>query len=60
MKIDLEGDSKIIVDALLTGPCSTIYGHIIEDIKQTAQVFSSVHFMHVKRDGNTLAHMLTK
>ena len=61
MVIDLEGDSKIIVDALLLNdPCSTIYGHIIEDIKQIAQVFSSVHFKHVKREGNILAHLLAK
>uniref|UniRef100_A0A2N9G757 RNase H type-1 domain-containing protein n=1 Tax=Fagus sylvatica TaxID=28930 RepID=A0A2N9G757_FAGSY len=61
MKIDLEGDSRIIVDALLhAGPCSTFYGHIIEDIKQIAKAFSSVQFKHVKRDGNTLAHLLAK
>uniref|UniRef100_A0A2N9FN80 Protein kinase domain-containing protein n=1 Tax=Fagus sylvatica TaxID=28930 RepID=A0A2N9FN80_FAGSY len=55
MKIDLEGDSKIIVDALLlAGPCSTIYGHIIEDIKQIAKVFSSVQFKHRERKRGVL------
>ena len=34
MEIDLEGDSTTIVDALLLStPCTTIYGHIIDDIK---------------------------
>ena len=60
-EIDLEGDSKIVVDALLfSGPCSTFYGHIIEDIKLIASGLSSVHFQHVKRDGNNLAHLLAK
>ena len=57
----MEGDSKIVVDALLfSGPCTTFYGHIIEDIKLIASGFSSVHFQHVKRDGNNLAHLLAK
>uniref|UniRef100_A0A2N9F204 Reverse transcriptase domain-containing protein n=1 Tax=Fagus sylvatica TaxID=28930 RepID=A0A2N9F204_FAGSY len=60
-EIDLEGDSKIVVDALLfSGPCTTFYGHIIEDIKLIARGLSSVHFQHVKRDGNNLAHLLAK
>ena len=61
MEIDLKGDSTIIVDALLlSGPCSTIYGHIIEDIKQIALGLYSVHFKHVQRDGNVLTHLLAK
>jgi ribonuclease HI len=61
MEIDLEGDSKIVVDALLlSGPCITFYGHIIEDIKLIARGLCSVHFQHVKRDGNNLAHLLAK
>ena len=45
MALDLEGDSKTIVEALqLTTPCTTIYGHIIEDIIQIAKVLQSVHF----------------
>jgi hypothetical protein len=37
MLIDLEGDSKTIVDLLLlTAPCTTLYGHIIDDIKHMA------------------------
>ena len=61
MEIDLEGDSKTVVDALLLhGPCTTIYGHLIEDIKWIARGLCSVHFKHVKRDGNILAHLLAK
>uniref|UniRef100_A0A2N9IE82 Reverse transcriptase domain-containing protein n=1 Tax=Fagus sylvatica TaxID=28930 RepID=A0A2N9IE82_FAGSY len=61
MEIDLEGDSKSVVDALLLhGPCTTIYGHLIEDIKWIARGLCSVHFKHVKWDGNILAHLLAK
>ena len=61
MEIDLEGDSKSVVDALLLhGPCTTIFGHLIEDIKWIARGLCSVHFKHVKRDGNILAHLLAK
>jgi ribonuclease HI len=60
-KIVLEGDSKTVVDAfLLRDPCTTIYGHIIEDIKQTAQSLQSVLFLHTKREGNVMAHLLAK
>jgi ribonuclease HI len=60
-KIDLEGDSKTVVDALLLRePYTTIYGHIIKDIKQTAQSLQSVLFLHTKRKGNVMAHLLAK
>ena len=59
--IDLEGDSKTIVEFLqLTTPCTTIYGNIIDDISQIAKGLQSVHFMHVKREGNVMAHLLAK
>jgi ribonuclease HI len=61
MLIDLEGDSKIIVEALLLkAPCTTIYGNVIEDIKQSAQNLQSVHFLHINREGNVMAHLLAK
>ena len=44
----------------LTTPCTTIYGHIIEDIIQIAKVLQSVHFLHVKLEGNVIAHLLAK
>jgi ribonuclease HI len=59
--IDLEGDSKTIVEFLqLTTPYTTIYGNIIDDISQIAKGLQSVHFMHVKREGNVMAHLLAK
>uniref|UniRef100_A0A2N9FFZ2 Reverse transcriptase domain-containing protein n=1 Tax=Fagus sylvatica TaxID=28930 RepID=A0A2N9FFZ2_FAGSY len=61
MLVDLEGDSKIIVEALLLkAPCTTIYGNVIEDIKQSAQNLQSVHFLHINREGNAMAHLLAK
>jgi ribonuclease HI len=60
-KIDLEGDSKTVVEALiLREPCTTMYGHIIEDTKQIAQSLQSVLFLHTNREGNVMAHLLAK
>jgi ribonuclease HI len=59
--IDLEGDSTSIVEAIqLTTPCSTIYGNLIEDIRHIARGLQSVQFLHVKREGNVMAHLLAK
>jgi hypothetical protein len=58
---DIEGDSKTIVNALLAPtPCCTLYGHLINDTKIVAHSYLSVQFLHVKREGNSLAHSLAK
>ena len=60
-EVDIEGDSKTIVNALLaTTPCCTLYGHLINDTKNAAHSCLSVQFLHVKREGNSLAHSLAK
>ena len=60
-EVDIEGDSITIVNALLnSAPCCTLYGHLVNDTKNAAHSFLSVQFLHVKRDGNLVAHSLTK
>ena len=60
-EVKVEGDSINIVQALSqTEPNYTLYGHIINDTKFTSQLLVSVHFLHVKREGNKVAHSLAK
>ena len=60
-EVEVEGDSINIVQALSqTEPNYTLYGHIINDTKFTSQLLVSVHFLHVKREGNKVAHSLAK
>jgi ribonuclease HI len=56
-----EGDSLQIITALQHhSSCNTQYGHPITDTITIAQNFISCHFVHVKRDGNRVAHSLAK
>ena len=60
-EVDIEGDSLEIINALLqNSPCFTLYGHLITDTNIIAQNLNSFQFMHVKRDGNIVAHSLAK
>ena len=60
-EVDIEGDSLKIITALQqTTPCYTSYGHLILDTNTLAQNLISYQFMHVKRDGNSVAHSLAK
>ncbi len=60
-EVDIEGDSLKIITALQqNSPCYTLYGHLIMDTNTLAQNLISFQFMHVKRDGNTVAHSLAK
>jgi ribonuclease HI len=60
-EMDIEGDSLEIINALLQDSSSfTLYGHLITDTNNTAQHLNSFQFMHVKRDGNMVAHSLAK
>ena len=59
--VSFEGDSLKIISALQHhSPCNTQYGHLITDTKTIAQDFISCHFVHVKREGNRVAHSLAK
>jgi ribonuclease HI len=60
-EVEVEGDSITIVKALSQSESHyTFYGHIINDIKFASQLLVSVKFMHVKRDGNKVAHSLAR
>ena len=57
----LEGDSMTIIQALNSdSSCASSYGHIIDDIRACALLFSSISFSHVKRQGNNVADSLAK
>ena len=57
----LEGDSEIIHRELIgTEPSLALHGHIIHDVKQLASYFACIHFVHVRRQGNNVAHALER
>lgn len=61
MEGEFEGDSSTIVQALNTRDHSNAaFGNIIEDITVLSSNLSQAHFLHVKRQGNSVAHALAK
>jgi hypothetical protein len=58
----VEGDAKLVVETLLknTDDVSWDIAGIISDALVLASSFSSCKFGWIKRDGNTVAHMLAK
>ena len=60
-KGEFEGDSSTIVQALnIKDHSNAAFGNIIEDIAVLSSKLSQVHFLHVKRQGNSVAHALAK
>uniref|UniRef100_A0A2N9EZP7 RNase H type-1 domain-containing protein n=1 Tax=Fagus sylvatica TaxID=28930 RepID=A0A2N9EZP7_FAGSY len=56
-----EGDSSIIIAALSTSDeCVTNYGTIIEECKAVAHSCSWRNFQHIRRQGNSAAHLLAR
>ena len=57
----MEGDSLKVIQAVnKLRPCTTMFGHIIEEIRvvKSSMVFCS--FNHVKRGGYKLAHTFAR
>ena len=60
-KAILKGDSLIIMNALRDfSPSIASYGLLIHDAHLLANLFTSISFQHVDRDGNYVAHNLAR
>ncbi|KAL0011121.1 hypothetical protein SO802_006229 [Lithocarpus litseifolius] len=60
-KVQLEGDSEVIINALSTGVMvSSSYGHIIMDINHLSSAFQCLAFCHTRRPRNKVAHKLAR
>ena len=59
--IILEGDSEVIIKVLCSEDESfASYGHLIAEAKVLTDSFSCVRFSHIRRQGNSIAHNLTR
>ena len=57
----MEGDCLKVVQALKARErCNTLYGTVIEDACNQGASPQACHFQHVRREGNKLAHALTR
>lgn len=60
-RVHLEGDSQIIVNALLReGPCWSRYGYLLEAARHRLHGFQEWCVTHTRRDANEAAHRLAK
>ena len=59
--IVLEGDSEIVIKALVSEDTSFAdHGHLVEEAKLLSTSFIFCSFSHVKRQGNSAAHHLSR
>nr|POE45939.1 hypothetical protein CFP56_61396 [Quercus suber] len=60
-KVIVEGDSELVIKALnSTSYSSSSFGHIIRDIKIVASVLNEVVYCHTRRQGNKVAHKISR
>ena len=60
-KIIFEGDSEIVIKVLIDySPSLASFGLLIRDAQVLTDRFNWVWFQHVGRDGNNVAHNLTR
>ena len=60
-QVCLEGDSKIVFKALsLATPHPSLHDHFVKDIQSILNSFRAHSFSHVIRQGNSVAHALTR
>ncbi|XP_030939570.1 uncharacterized protein LOC115964388 [Quercus lobata] len=56
-----EGDCQRVIQAInACGPSRTLFGHIIEEIHCFSSALACCSFVHVRREGNKLAHALAR
>ena len=60
-QVIIEGDADVIIRAINSGGfSSSSFGHIIRDIKLLSSAFHEVSYSHTHRQGNRVAHRLTR
>ena len=60
-QVCFEGDCQRVIQAInAPGACRTLFGHIIEEIRCFSSSLVSCSFIHVRREGNKLAHALAR
>ena len=59
--IALEGNSQVLMQALIHDrPFLSSDGLLIDDLRFNARCFNQLHYSHVKREGNMVAHKLAR
>ena len=57
----IEGDCLRVIHTLVySGWCKTLFTQVIEETKRLGESLRLCQFLHVKRDGNKLAHALAR
>ena len=60
-KVVMEGDSKTVITAILGDYMDYSYiGHVLQDIKFMFSSFSFISVKYIHREGNCVAHKLTR
>ena len=60
-RVILEGYSQVLITALQNNSYSlSHFGHLVQDIQYLASCFSEIHYSHVRRHCNTVAHALAR
>ena len=60
-QVCFEGDCQRVIQAInAPGACRTLFGHIIEEIRCFSLSLVSCSFIHVRREGNKLAHAFAR
>ena len=58
-EVTLEGDCQVLMHALkYDSPFLSTDGIILDAVRSKARCFSKLHYSHVKREGNMVAHAL--
>ena len=60
-RVAIEGDSSVVTEALRSNNAGLAsYGLLVVDAKLLERNFSELSYSHPKREGNNVAHGLTK